>query len=527
MSYDFDPEEWIQRIREAMPRPFAQPGRADLVVRAVLALKPELWHTDDGEAFASISDADDKDADGTGPQRHYRIGSDEFTAVMLRAFEAVDPIWIDGPDGGSLQMPAHTESTVRSAKAVLKAMALSGRLRQPAVRVAMAGDAWWLDPGNASHQVVQITKKDWKIVDRCPAPFLRPEGMLAAAMPQRNPGSVAGEVAELFGLDGEQFMTLVCICLDALRPVGDHIVSVIDGEPGLGKTILCRFIRSLVDPHAADVEGLPDTERTLARQADSCRFLSYDNVTTKLTAQQQDWLCRLSTGFVFRVPRLYADRALTAFTWCGGVLLGGAPDFVGRSDVASRILRIWLDRPIERRLPREMLERRLAALRGRFLGYLLKGMVKALARKGEMADLPRLASPAYWCAAAAPAFGWTEDAVLTLFGNQEENAQRRVAASDPVAASILDMMLRGNLWRWPPPDMAMTETFGWLHQLYEELIDRNRSALHAKEFPKLSSELGGSLRSVKRPLAACGIAIEWHADNLRLSLTRRLTSVRP
>src|SRR5215472_1592308 len=210
---DFDPAEWARRLAEEMPRPFAKPGRADLVVRAMLALEPELWHTDDGEAFASVVEGGDEDrapareGGAAPPQRHYRIASDEFTVVMLEAYKAADPIWMDGPDGGSLQMPTHTKSTLDSASAVLIAMAARGPTKTPAIRVAAFGGDIWYDLGDASHRVVQVTRKGWKIVNRCPVPFLRPPGMLAAAEPKRA-GNVAGEVGRLFNLDGEQFQEL-------------------------------------------------------------------------------------------------------------------------------------------------------------------------------------------------------------------------------------------------------------------------------------------------------------------------------
>jgi hypothetical protein len=346
--------------------------------------------------------------------------------------------------------------------------------------------------------------------------------MLPAAMPQHRTGSVAGEVADLFDLDGEQFMTLVCLCLSALIPIGNHAVSVINGPTGSGKTTLAGFIRSLVDPHKAGLEALPLAERDLAVQADSCRLLAYDNLSA-LSPQQQDWLCRLTTGFVFRPRRLYADRELMAFTWCGPVLLNGIPDVVGRSDLASRLLAIRLAQPIDGCLPAEAMHQRLDRLRPRFLGYLFDGMVTALARAGKVElNLPRLSSPAYWCAAAAPAYSWTADDVLALFRQQAKDALQRVAVNDPVASSVYGMMTTQNLWRWPQSDTTVAERLGSLTELHNDLT--SRAALYAKDWPKLPSEFAAALRCAELALAACGIEIEWHATGLQLALTRRLTA---
>jgi hypothetical protein len=169
------------------------------------------------------------------------------------------------------------------------------------------------------------------------------------------------------------------------------------------------------------------------------------------------------------------------------------------------------------------MERRLAGLRGRFLGYLFDGIVKALQQVGKVPlSLPRLSSPAYWCTAAAPAFGWDRHEVLALFRKQERAAQRRVAANDPVAAAVFGWMTAKNLWRWPAPDAATVERFGLLSELHTELTAR--PALYAKDWPKLASEFAAALRCAETALAACGIEVTWQADGLQLVLTRRLTA---
>jgi hypothetical protein len=344
--------------------------------------------------------------------------------------------------------------------------------------------------------------------------------MLAAAEPKRA-GNVAGEVGRLFNLDGEQFEELVCVGVDWLRPIGHHMVGVVRGPPGSGKTTLCWFLRQTIDPHRAKLEAFPEKEEDLARQADSCWVLAYDNVS-EVSAQQQDQLCRLVTGYSFRVKRLYSDRGLSAFTRCGPVLLTTTRNVIGRSDLATRRFEVRLDETGGDHLPDTVIQRQAQALCGRFLGYLLDGVVKALAGRTPMTNLPRLAASAHWCASAASAYGWAYDDVVALFRLQQATALRQAAACDPVAAAIYAWMVEKNLWRWPAPDIATADRAGSVSELHELLTPHR--ANYARAWPKLGSEFAAALRDAEPALAACGIEIEWHASGLQLVLTRRLTA---
>jgi hypothetical protein len=52
------------------------------------------------------------------------------------------------------------------------------------------------------------------------------------------------------------FVLIVAWLLAALRPRGPYPLLAISGEQGSAKTVLCKFLKALVDPSAAPVRAL-------------------------------------------------------------------------------------------------------------------------------------------------------------------------------------------------------------------------------------------------------------------------------
>jgi hypothetical protein len=501
-----------REIVEAMPTPLPELGKVDLVLQAVLAADIELWRSPDRDVFLTVSNPDGA--------RRMPVRSIEAERLIRQLHAAAHPLILYGPDGTATteQPPVVTDNTVKAVQATLESMASRAPVRTPRARVAEDDGAWWFDLGDATNATVRMTAEGSRIVHRCSAPLIRPPGMLATPRPRRS-DTVAGEVAELFGFyDSDDFMTLICALLDAMRPGGSHIVLIVWGDDGAGKSALCRFIRSVVDPHEAGLEALPQTERDLAVAADSCRMLAFDNVSV-LTPQQADWICRLSTGFVFRVKKLYKDRDISCFTWCGPVVLNGIPSLVARSDLASRVFLLRVGRPTHGYIPERELERKLARLRPGLLALVLDGVVVGLKHiNGSRSRLPRLADAAAFCMAAAPAFGWTEDQVGGLFQRKHAEAMREVANNDPVAAAVIDWLAGKEVQRWPADDVVESQRMGTLGKLHSELT--SHASVYAREWPKLPNEVRTALRRVEGALAAAGVRIAWSPDGRRLSLSK-------
>jgi hypothetical protein len=499
----FDPKRAERRVAQAMP-PADSPGQRDLVLQAVLAAKIALWRSPAGDVFMTVPDS--------GSTRRLAVRSLEAARLIRQLHAAAHPKTLDGPKGQLVkQPPIVTDATVKAVQSTLEAMSYGTPVHEPRVRVANHAGARWLDLGDATYETVRITPRGWGRSRHCSAPLIRPPGLLALPRPRRS-DTVAGELARrLCVTEPDDFPTLICFLLSALGVPASHPILIVVGDWGAGKTTLCRFLRGLIDPHQAALEALPENERDLAVIASSCHMLAFDNVSS-LTPQQADWICRLSTGFVFRVRALNTDRDITCFTWCGPVVLNGIPGLVARSDLASRVFILRLQRPESGYRPERDLGRGLEQLRAGVLAYLLDGVVTALKRIDEPRErLPRLADAAAFCMAAAPAFGWTEEEIAGLFRRKHAEALGEVARNDPVAATLLDWFTKTETRRWP---MA---TLGELHKLLTE--HASRTAVYAREWPKLASDFGVGLARVEGALAETGVTIIWSEDRRRLALT--------
>jgi hypothetical protein len=517
MSGSFDPfEEWRRIVDELPDAKLDRIARADLVVQSVLALEPQFWCGLDGEAFMTVAFARGED---DAPEQRFRIGSVEAQHLIRCAYSAAHPVSIITPGSRPRLQPAMiSDGVMRTVQAGLAAIAWERKvLLAPAVRIAETRHGIWLDLGDATGRVVRIMSSGWSVVGRTVAPLVRNPGMQALPRPSHNHGGVARELADLFGLDGDQFMLLTCWMLDALRPGADHPILLVFGPAGAGKTALCRFLRDTIDPHRAGLESLPLTEQNLAVLADSCWLLAFDNVSN-ITDRQSDWLCRLVTGYAFRSRKLYADRDAALFTWQGPVAVNGVPSLITKADLASRTLLLHLGEREGLALGRRDLQNRLRLLAPRWLGYLLDGVVLALKGR-DAAGKTRLSDAEAWCCAAAPAYGWNPDDIAELFQSQRALAFRELAYNDPVAARIMGWIAAEPGRRWPPPDIVGNpKPFGALDALHERLTQKLDH--HANDWPKTLPKFRSAVLDMELALRAVGIAVAWSDDKLGVRFDR-------
>ena len=127
----------------------------------LIAMKEaELWHTPEGEAWATIDDGQDD------------------VPVSGAAFRD----WLHRKT--LQQVGAVSRSTINTAIDACGTMArLEGPEHRVHLRVARSGDAYWIDLGpNAGF--VRITKDGWTVHDKAPLKFRRPPEMLPLPEPE-------------------------------------------------------------------------------------------------------------------------------------------------------------------------------------------------------------------------------------------------------------------------------------------------------------------------------------------------------
>ena len=382
-----------------------QPQR-EKIIDAVRAAGVVFWQDQDGVAYATVR-IDPANPDGAVAR--YRVRNRRFSLIVRRLYGVANPVMGQhGPRPGAV-----SDSAMGEAVAALEALALDGPVREAAVRLAESEGAVWIDLGDDARSAIRATADGWTIAVRADAPLIRPEGMRALPRPVHDPDAMQ-RLRQLVnvgpGADADaNFRLVVAWLVAALYPAGAYCVPAVDGEQGSGKSTVCRMLRRLVDPNAADLRAPPRNEDDLLIAALNGRVIGLDNVSF-IEADTADALCRIATGAGSGKRRLYADADEVIFAVARPVLLNGIPSLLARGDLADRSIAMTLPPiPDAARRPEAELWRNFEAAAPGILAALLDGLVMALRRLPTLRidNLPRMADFARLACAAAPAFGWT------------------------------------------------------------------------------------------------------------------------
>jgi hypothetical protein len=290
---------------------------------------------------------------------------------------------------------APSRSALRDCLSTLEADAQFGEeseQHEVYLRTALVGDCVFLDLGDQTWNVIEITPSGWGIIPNPPVRFRRTPTMMALPIPQSG-GSI--ELLRPFcNLDNDGFVLFICALIDALVAGHPHPVFVFTGEEGASKTRLAKIARALVDPNKVRPKALPATVRDLFVDSENSYGLTYDNISV-LSRSMSDALCMISTGSGFSTRKLYTDSEMTLL---GGqprpVWLTGLKNVITRSDLADRAIVLDLDfiAPDRRKTEGE-LDSEFAQKRPLILGALLDLVSHALKNLPHIRPqvLPRMA----------------------------------------------------------------------------------------------------------------------------------------
>ena len=240
----------------------------------------------------------------------------------------------------------------------------------------------------------------------------------------------------------DEALLVVAWLVAALRERGPYPILILNGEQGSGKTSLCRFLRSLVDPAAPAIQGPPKDERDLVVAAQNAHVLALDNLS-RLSPEMSDGLCRLASGAGIATRMLHTDRDENVFDGARPIILNGIPALAERPDFNERFARgpSRLDTrspaPARGRTRRGMEGRRasrLAALCDAVSSALRRLKDTKLKRPGRMADFEK------WISAAEPGLGWEPGTFSAAYEASRRNAARAAFEANSVAVAIDELI---------------------------------------------------------------------------------------
>lgn len=387
----------------------------------------------------------------------------------------------------------------------------SGEVHEVYVRVAKLNSIVYIDLGDPSWRVIQITKNDWRILDRSPVQFRRSRTTRPFPEPVKG-GSIELLKSFLNMASGDDFRLLCAWLAAVLAGVFPYPLLVLTGEAGSAKTTIAKIIVSLVDPRSPMTRALPGSIRDLMVAYDGAHLLAFDNVS-KMPPWLSDALCRIATGAGFGTRTNYTDRDETVFEASRPVLLNGIPNVLWRPDLADRSIQLILPSiPEDRRRPVRELEAEFEAAEPQIFGALLDLIVAGLQRIDSVhpSGLPRMADFALWGIAIETRIGWPEDGFINAFEANHAAIIGDILEGNTLASAVIRFAEKQGSW-----EGTATELLEELRKL-TPFYDRTR-------LPKSANWLSTHLRRLVGSLRTEGIEISVGENRIG---TKRIIEIR-
>lgn len=379
------------------------------------------------------------------------------------------------------------------------------------LRVANLGDRFYIDLCDKLWQVIEVSEKGWKVLNKSPVFFTRKKGM--AALPA--PTAVTAHTITSFetsngikflnnflNVTEDQFSLVTSWLMAALSGTTPYPILVLQGEQGSGKSSASKVIRSLVDPSIAPLRSPSKKVRDLLVSATNNHVVVLDNLSG-LSQEMSDALCRLSTGGAMDFRKLYSNMEQILINIQRPVIVNGIDDIATRPDLAERSL--ILNLPIITEKNRQD-ERRFwgdfEIARPYILAALLDGLVMALKRRDSITLewKPRMADFAYLAVAAEAAYGHDGRFLEAYTRNSNDAVEAGIEAS-PIGASIIELMEDRIDWVGRGKDLLEM-----LNDIAGPVQTRSR------EWPQSLKGLANALKRLAPPLRFHGIEISRFKD---------------
>ena len=406
---------------------------------------------------------------------------------------------------------------VQDVLTVLSSRALyEGKEHEIAIRLGGGQDQIYLDLGDKQWRSVRITAEGWSVVPGSEAPirFVRKCGMSSLPKPLRN-GSI-DEFRSVINIPhDEDWVLLVGWILAAFRPNAPYPILVVDGEQGSAKSTLCRFVRSLIDPHSVPFRRPPRNEHDLNISASNTHACVFDNVS-QLPDWLSDALCCLSTGAGFGARRLFTDGEEALFYSRRPVIVNGIDDLVTRGDLDDRVVHLTMHRILDTDRQQESeIEQRFEEMRPRVLGAFLTAVSSALRMLPSihLAEVSRMADFCHWVTAAEPALGWPAKTFVKTYGRERKTRHHELLENQVIGPPLLKFLNGRDVWQGTCSDLLRS---------LEEIVDHKTR--NSREWPRTPRGMSSALRRLAVHLRVVGIDVIW-GNRARDRSRRRIVTI--
>lgn len=375
--------------------------------------------------------------------------------------------------------------------------------RQVFQRVGEHADALYLDTNN-DRRVIEITADGWRHCESAPVSFERTLAMDALPMPE--PG---GRIEELWGLwpdtlTEQQRYGILGWMLTAFVPSIEHLVLVLTGAYGSGKSTAAEVAQHLTDPSMAGLGGgFTGDDRDLRVAFSNSWVVSFDNLSA-LSERASDTICQAVTDGCLRARALHTDADEVIRPIDTPVILNGLSNVATRYDLLTRSLVIEVPQlPPASRRDKGDVKAELKRLRPKLLGALLDLLVCGLGtpRRAEYATASRMSGAIAFAERCFEGAGMKRG--LFAAGVAKSHA---VTAADPLDS-----------WPFAPFLFKRFQKEGEIRagvllEQISEVASRTLARRHP-DWPKTAAELDRQLQSHIQPLLAAGLRVEQLPEN--------------
>lgn len=433
--------------------------------------RAELFHDQNGTVYATVKD--------TGETK--RIESRGFRDWLASAFFEINKV-------------AAREASIRESLTTLAGIGRQrGEQREAHTRLARHDGRYYLDLAEPrTSRAVEIDEHGWRIVERPPVRFIRPESM--RELPTPLTGGDINTLWEVTNIPSRWRLLVLAWLVECLRPETVFPILELIGEQGTAKSSTQTALRRLIDPNHADLRAAPKSGEDVFIAANAAWIVSFENVSY-LASPIQDVCCSVSTGSGYAKRKLYSDVEESVIHVKRPIMINGISASVTNQDMVQRTISIELQPITERKEEQEVLAR-YDALHPVLVGALLTIFSKALSKMREVHipgnKLPRLADFAKLGVSVALATGQPPEAFWDAFNAANLESVERTIEGNPVASAVMEWIETCHGRQQLPAK-----------EIYKRLERFKGNDLSA--WPKTPKGLGDALRRIAPALRSLGI----------------------
>lgn len=386
------------------------------------------------------------------------------------------------------------EETIKNLKRYLETGAKERR--ELFNRFASSENEVWIDSGDDSWHAFHVRPRDWSIEKHTSPPFYRKPHQQELPMPRRGRGLEAFLSLLPIRRESDRMLFLIWLVTVPLAHIPRPLI-ILTGPPGSGKSLLCEFVRSLLDPSSVGTVPLSRDHTEFVQMLNNHAVIPLDNVRI-IPSWASDAMCRAVTGSGMTKRKLHTDDEDITWQFRRTVIINAIDRPVSDLDILDRAICIEVERiPDTMRRDKGSLVKLFEKMRPELFASLLDNLSKALAIRPAV-RIDRLERMADWClygAAVAEALGFGREQFMATYRLKIQQQREQSLDFDGVALTLRNFVEKETRWQ------------GSVSQLYALLSEISLRLGVSAEWPKAPHIFSRKLRRINHQLAALGIRI--------------------